>query len=716
MPEYTWPPLNKRKVMGQRLNRLDGMQKASGRAKYTTDLNPQGLLFSAILTCPHPHAVVKSIDLGPAQAMKGVTGVRAVAKPGQEIQWAGDEIAYVAATSEAIARDAIRAIKVEYDVKEHFVREDRIAKAGSRARPAGEQVSGDPDKALKEAAVTVSGDYGIPVITHCCLEPHGNVVQWNGEKVDFWPSTQNVSGIGGDLARGLSIPAANIHVQMDHVGGGFGSKFPSDRWGVESAQLSKMSGGKPVRVYLDRASELTIAGVRPSHFGKITIGASKDGTITAWQSETWSTGGFGGGGMAPMPYVFTNIPNKRLNHTAVSINAGGARAWRAPNHPQASFLTCAAIEDLAAKLEMDPVEVYKKNVKWTPREAVYLRQIDKAAGMIGWKQNWRPRGKNKVKGSWYRGLGVGIATWGGLGHASRCLVRVKPDGTIEALIGTQDLGTGTRTAITQVVAETMGVGMNMVTVKIGDNAYPASGASGGSTTIGGVSASSRKASIDVLDKLYDLVAPKLGVPKDQLEAVDQRIQVKGNAAKAMPWREACQLLGPDGLSAENANNPKDPGGLISQGVGGIQMADVMVDLETGVVKMNKLVAVQDCGLIVNPKTAESQVYGACIMSICAALMEERIMDETTGRVLNADMEFYKLAGAKDIGEIQVEMEIDAENDKRGVIGLGEPCAVAGIAAIANAVANACGVRVPMVPTTPDRVLAALYGSKMERMA
>jgi xanthine dehydrogenase YagR molybdenum-binding subunit len=163
------------------------------------------------------------------------------------------------------------------------------------------------------------------------------------------------------------------------------------------------------------------------------------------------------------------------------------------------------------------------------------------------------------------------------------------------------------------------------------------------------------------------------------------------------------------------NDPKNPMGLNTQGVGGVQIAEVAVDTMTGQVMLKKLVAVQDCGLIINPKTAESQVYGACIMSICAALMEERIMDQMTGKVINADMEFYKLAGLMDIGEIVCHLEIDELNDKRGVIGLGEPPAVGGIGAIANAVANAIGVRVPMVPLTPYRVLSALYGPRMEKI-
>ena len=166
------------------------------------------------------------------------------------------------------------------------------------------------------------------------------------------------------LAR-LKFPPDNVHVQMEYMGGGFGSKFPADRWRHRKRPASKASGGKPVKLFLDRATELTIAGVRPSHFAKIKIGAKKDGTIIAWQSESWSSGGFAGGGMAPLPYVFTKIPNYRLNHTAVSLNTGPIRAWRAPNHPQASFLTCSALEDLAAKLKMDPVEFFYKNVDFT---------------------------------------------------------------------------------------------------------------------------------------------------------------------------------------------------------------------------------------------------------------------------------------------------------------------------------------------------------------
>ncbi|MDX2267190.1 MAG: xanthine dehydrogenase family protein molybdopterin-binding subunit [Bryobacter sp.] len=705
--------MSTRMVLGKRINRLDGIPKSSGKAKYPSDVNRPGMLFGSILTCPHAHAKVKSIDTTEAAKLPGVAGIRVTSPAGAEIQWAGAEVAWIAADTEQHAIDAMRAIRVEYEVLPHFVKEERRAEAGPRARPAGEQLTGDPDDDYSKAEAKIAGYYAIPVLTHCCLEPHGAVVEWKGDKIEYWPSSQGVSVVGGDLAQQLGIPASQIHVSMDYMGGGFGSKFPSDLWGREAAQLSKGSGGRAVKMFLDRASELTIAGVRPSAYANIKVAGKKDGTITSWQSESWATGGFTGGGMPPIPYIFTNIPNKKLNHTAVSVNAGGARAWRAPNHQQACFLTFSAIEDFAAEIGMDPAEVLIKNLGYTARAPLYERQIRKAQEMANWKQLWHKRG-DSGRGPVKRGLGIALSTWGGGGNLAECRIKIHPDGSVELEQGTQDLGVGTRTVVTMVAAETFGLKVTDITTKIGDNAYPFGSPSGGSTTVGGVTSSTRKAAVNALDELFQKVAPALDAPADQLEAVGGKIQVKGNPAKSITWKQACAKIGTSPIVGNGRHDPKNPMGLASQGVGGVQIADVSVDIETGVVKMNKMVAVQDCGLVVNEKTAESQVFGGIIMNICGALMEERVMDQMTGRFLNADMEFYKLAGIKDIGEIEVHMDVHPDNDKRGVIGLGEPCAISTIAAIGNAVANAIGVRVPRVPLSPDHVLTALYGEKMDQ--
>jgi xanthine dehydrogenase YagR molybdenum-binding subunit len=215
--------------------------------------------------------------------------------------------------------------------------------------------------------------------------------------------------------------------------------------------------------------------------------------------------------------------------------------------------------------------------------------------------------------------------------------------------------------------------------------------------------------MNALMKLFETVAPSLGVEADALEAVDGQIRVKATPTKRLSWAAACKKLGANKISEMGTFNGRDGGNLLTQGAAGVQIADVSVDTETGIVKMNRFVAVQDCGMVINPRLAESQVYGAVIMGISTALFERRLMDPTTGKTLNPDMEWYKLAGIGDIGNIIVHMDIRKENDSRGVIGLGEPPAVPICAAVGNAVANAIGVRVPNMPMTPEHVLAALEG-------
>jgi xanthine dehydrogenase YagR molybdenum-binding subunit len=253
--------------------------------------------------------------------------------------------------------------------------------------------------------------------------------------------------------------------------------------------------------------------------------------------------------------------------------------------------------------------------------------------------------------------------------------------------------------------------MSQIKLVMGTSDLPPDGGSGGSSTVGAVSTSTRKASMNALAKLYDVVAPALGSQPEELEAVDGHVRVKGSPNKSLTWQSACRKLGATQIAEMGENIPRNAQqeGLNTGGASGVQIADVNVDTETGVVKINRYVAVQDCGMVINPRLAESQVFGAVIMGISTALFEERIMDAKTGRVLNPEMEFYKLAGIADIGNIVVHMDIRPENDKRGVIGLGEPPAIPICAAVGNAVANAIGVRVPNIPMTPDHVLAALEG-------
>ena len=569
---------------------------------------------------------------------------------------------------------------------------------------------GEGDKAFDQADVISEGLYGTPVITHCCLESHGSISEWTDDEHLFvHMSTQNVSGIAGQMAVPLKMPASNIRVHQDHVGGGFGSKFGPDRWGIATAAISKKAGGKPVRIMLERDSELQVAGARPSAYARVKAGAKKDGTIVAWQSESWGTGGPGGGGMPPIPYIFSGIPNQRKEHTAIRNNIGPARAWRAPSHPQAAVITMCALDDLAAKLNMDSLEFFLKNIGLAIRERqnTYREELGIAADLMGWKQKWHLRGQN-TSGNIARGVGLSMHTWGGRGHASDCDLTIYPDGSVDIKMGTQDLGTGTRTTILIVASDTLGIPMQSIKLYIGDTLYPPSGGSGGSTTPGGVSSSTRRAAVDARDALFAKVAPTLNAQPEELESFNETVRIKSDPNRSLTWKEACSKLGamPLTVRGKNPDKSKSPD-LTNSGVGGVGMAEVEVDTETGIVKIKKMVAVQDCGLIIDLKMAESSCYGAMIMGISSALFEEKVMDQATGRMLNADMQFYRLAGLNDIPELVVHMMTGKGYDERGVIGLGEPPVISPGAAISNAVANAIGVRVPFLPLTPERVLAAV---------
>ncbi len=714
--DYKWPAADQRTMIGKRVNRVDGPVKASGRAKYTYDLVRPNMLYAQSVKCPYAHAKVTKIDSSAAEKMPGVVAVLPINDVGKEIFWAGTDVVAVAAVDEPTARDAVRAIKVEYEQLPHLVLDEKEpdlseAEKSEWYKVALKETSGDPAAAFQQSEVVHEGYYGSPVIVHCCLESHGSIAEWpDSDHLFMHISTQNVPGIAEQLGKAIDFPASNIHVHQDHVGGGFGSKLGLDPWGVASAQLSKKAGGKPVKMMLDRKPELETAGCRPSAYARVKVGAKKDGTLLAWESYSWGSGGVGGGGSPPIPYVW-KIPNQQKQHVNVVNNIGPSRAWRAPNHPQACVLTMCALDDLAAKLNMDTFDFVKKNIDLLdPRSKIYSEELDVADKLMGWKTRWHPRG-DKTAGAVKQGLGLALHTWGGRGHNSNTDLTIHPDGSVEVKMGTQDIGTGTRTSILQVVSDTLGIPMDQINLQIGDNTYPRDSASGGSSTIGGVSSANFRAATDAKNQLFAKVAPALNAQPNELESVDGRVRVAGDHNRSLSWKEACSKLGATSITA-HGTNPGE-GDLTNSGVGGVQMADVSVDTETGIVKINKMVAVQDCGLVISPKQAESQVLGAMIMGVSYALYEEKVMDQTTGTMLNSNMDSYRLAGLGDVGELVVHLMSGPGYDERGVIGIGEPPTVSPGAAISNAVANAIGVRVPFLPLTPERVLEALEKAEAE---
>ncbi|HEV2490189.1 MAG TPA: molybdopterin cofactor-binding domain-containing protein, partial [Candidatus Acidoferrales bacterium] len=399
MADYHWPPADHREFIGKRIKRIDGPVKSSGRAKYSYDINRPGMLWGKMATSPYAHAKIRKVDTSAAEAMPGVKAVVSIMKEGDEVLWAGQEIVAVAADTEERAESAAEAVKIDYDPLPYLVSDADPQTAGSEySKQLEQRVDGTPDQGFAQAEVTNEGHYGIPVITHCCLETHGQVTEWQGDNLTVWSTTQNVSGMAGEYAsglkeRGIDIPASNIHVISNYMGGGFGSKFEADTWGIACAMLSKKSG-RTVKMMLERDHELMVAGARPSLHGRVKLGAKKDGTLTAWESETYGTGGPTAEGTGKMPYILA-VPNASVKHTAILTNMGPIRAWRAPNHPQMCLVSMSAFEDMAAKLNMDPVEFFKKNLGLAgDRGKTYAEELDKASELMEWKRKWHPRGKD----------------------------------------------------------------------------------------------------------------------------------------------------------------------------------------------------------------------------------------------------------------------------------------------------------------------------------
>ena len=643
------------------------------------------------------------MDLGAAEKAPGVKAALAVVEPGKAVMYQGDEVAAVAAATEEQARDALRLIKVQYQVLPSIA---TIAEALRDGAPAvfgggniqeGEaQETGDLDAGFKQAAHIVEASYETQVETHVCLETHGCVCEWQGDNLTAWVSTQAVHGTREGFAEGLKIPQANVRVITEYMGGGFGSKFGPDIQGIVCAKLAKQAGAA-VKLMLDRKEEHLATGNRPSSFSRIKAGVGADGMLTAFDAESWGTGGAGVGANFPLPYIY-QFPNRRRKHRDVYTNAGPSRAMRAPGHPQACFHTEMLMDELADGVKMDPLEFRLKNLPPEAPNAMWRKYFPVAAEMFGWNRR-HPTG-DPSPGPIKRGMGCAANQWGGGGRGSKAHCEIHGDGSVLMRCGTQDLGTGTRTHVTFVTAEVLGIPMDAVKTEIGDSAYPFSGGSGGSTTSASVAPAIRVTAGKALDALAARVAPALGVEASTLTASNGRIHAKGNPSKGLSWKEACQKLGTEPVSVEGEWQP----GLSASGTSGVQFAEVEVDTETGVTKVNRIVCVQDCGLILDPLTAESQCIGGIVMGVNFALFENRLLDRHTGLMVNPNMEWYLLAGPADVPKIEVKLMNQPE---RGVVGLGEPPTIATAAAISNAVANAIGARVRSLPLTPDKVLAAV---------
>ena len=702
-----WGPNDKHRLLNQRITRVDGPLKAAGAARYTHDQRLPGMLYGRILRCPHAHARVTKLDTDAAAKIPGVKAI--IPAPLTELRFAGAPVAAVAATTPEIAGDALRALKVTYEVLPHVVHATEAIKEGAPKVVAEENnlqekaKNGDPQKveaAFANADDIVEAEYITQRVHHACLETHGMVVDYRGgNSATIYASTQGTFTIPGDAAKELGLQQSDVVSSVEHMGGGFGSKFGIGTEGMLACRLSKQTKA-PVKMMLTRYDEFVMAGNRSGSWQKMKAGVKKDGTIVAVHARQYRLGGLGGGSQAGQPFIYTMGDAYREIY-ALHTNEDSSIAMRAPGYPQASFAAESLVDELAYKIKMDPVEFRKKNL----RDQVYHRQLDRGAREIGWSRRNPVAGGNH--GPLKRGMGCGIGIWGGAGN-NQCKVDVtiSRDGSTVVAVGTQDLGTGTRTYTRAIVAEELGLGMKDVTERIGNSKLGGANPSGGSTTAPSLAPSVKDAAVKTRLLIAQRVAPLLGNPKpEEIVFADRKVSANG---KSLSWAEACASLPAAGITGHGEWRSD----LQSRGVHGACFAEVEVDVETGFIKPIKMVHVQDGGLPLNRLTFESQINGGMIQSLGMVLYEGRVMDAQLGMQVNPGFGDYKLPGTLEMPEM---IPIIDDDDKReAVIGVAEGCNIPAVGALANAVFNACGVRVRELPITPDKILMGLMSGSTSR--
>jgi xanthine dehydrogenase YagR molybdenum-binding subunit len=714
-----WGPKDAHTILNHDILRLDGPAKVNGKAKYSYDVRLPGMLYGQMLRPPFPSAEIVRIDTSAAEKINGVKVVivaDAGGKPKTEVKHEGDWVAAVAAITPEIAEDALHAIKVEYKKRPHAVKPRQAIREGaprvfdnleSNLRKGGTTGdAGEVEAALEKCDAVVEHEFLSLFQHHLCLETHGVVVDYRGgDTATVYASTQHTFSVNDEAAKELGLKGAEaVTSVVEYMGGGFGSKFGLDLPGMIACRLSKKAQA-PVKMMLTRTDEFLAAGNRSGFWIKAKAGATKDGKLMALHALQRRLGGVGGGSQPGLPYVYR--AEKVYRETAaLHTNHDGSRAMRAPGHPQASFAMEAIMDDLAYAIGMDPIEFRKKNLPVREADqAAYVRQLDAGAKAIGWERRPQKPGGGEAYGpykSLKRGFGCGIATWGG-GGGPTCKVDVfiQLDGGVVVQVGTQDLGTGTRSYTAGIVAEEFGLPVSAVQERIGRSTYGMANGSGGSTTVASLAPAVKDAAFNARIQLFEKVAAALSVPSADLIAKDGKIASTKDPSKSLTWKQACATLGMGGVSARGEWKP----GLSGAGVHGAYFAEVEVDTDTGQVRVLKMVGVQDCGLCLNRKATESQINGGMIQALGYALTEEHVTDAETGNMMNPNMDDYKLPGCFEMPELVP--IIDDGDTREVVIGMAEPAIIPGHSAIANAIHSACGVRITSLPITPDKVLNGL---------
>ena len=727
------------KAIGTRPVRPDGVEKVTGRANFGADLNLPGMLHGKILRSPHAHARIKSIDLSGALAVDGVlAAISGEDIPGggdlgdnvlanEKVLYHGHAVAAVAATSAYTAEQALDQIQVEYEVLNPVLSiDDAIADGatlvnesqhtnGDTSQPASNIAAitkferGDIDKGFAEADVVAEGEFRVPTAHQGYIEPHACTATINEEgKATVWCCTQGQFDVRSMTANCLDKQVSDIRVIPSEIGGGFGGKTTIYLEPV-AVKLSEISG-RPVKMVMSREEVFRATGPTSATLCRVKVGAKSDGTITA--ATAWlayEAGAYPGAPVGPgcmsvlAPYELENF---KIEGHDVLVNKPKVAAYRAPGAPQSMHAMECAIDDLARKLEMDPIELRLKNAADEGTIAPYGPQFP-AIGLRACLEAAKVHPNYTTPPAEGRGRGVAVGFWFNIGMQSSAEIRIAENGAVTIMEGSPDIG-GSRASMCLMAAETLGIPYENINAHVGDTeATGYCNTTGGSRTTFATGMAVIEACEDIIAQCKERAALTWDLDVNQVDWEDgQAVPKPGVNADVKPLsladiaRSAGRTGGP--LLGRASLNAQGPGASFS-----VNWTDVEVDRETGKVDVMAFTGVQDAGRAIHPSYVEGQMQGGAVQGLGWALNEEYIYD-ANGVMENAGFLDYRVPVTSDMPMIDTQIvEVPNPSHPYGVRGVGETPIVAPLAATSNAVRDALGFRINDLPLSPPRVLAAI---------
>lgn len=741
---------NRHGLIGKPLNRLDGALKVTGRAKYAYEYRgSKDAVYGFMVGATIGKGRISGIDTSRAEAVPRVLAVltyqnapkQAPPPPRErvpvryatpqpclfspEVRYHGEPVALVVAETFEAARHAAGLVEVRY-VKDPQARFDLRANLSQAYKPktanagnATETAEGDFDAAFAAAPVKVDLTYHLPYQHNMPLEPHATLAVWEVEKLTLYSGQQIAATAHQTMAKTLQIPPENVRIVTPYVGGGFGSKAPVHAQAVLAALAAKVVR-RPVKVAQTRQQMFANTNHRPECVQRMWLGANRDGTLTSIAHEVWTQ---------TTPYdefieqtaAFSRViyaaPNRLHRHWGVMLDLPTSDVMRAPGEEPGSIAQECAMDELAVELDMDPIELRIKNepkddpethLPFSSRSLVECYRV--GAQRFGWSR--RPKRPGSLRdGRWLVGYGVASAMFPTYMRPSSAAVRLNADGTALVRLDMTDIGTGSYTVLTQIAAESLGLPIEKVTVELGDSSLPRTGGSGGSFGAASSGSAALLACEQVRAQIAQLITKDTRSPLAGADASAVALR-GGNVVagdKSEPLQAVLSRLAPNGIEGKGEHQGAEAKPKYSTHVFGAQFAEVGVDIDSGEIRVRRLLGVFGSGRILNAKLARSQLIGGMIWGMGAGLSEESVLDARDGSYVNHDLAEYHVAVNADVPEIEAICVEEREPyaNPLGIKGLGEVGIVGVAAAIGNAVYNATGVRVREFPITLDKVLKGL---------